>query len=229
MRIHCLRGESLRFLAAQTLAMVHGFDAFLGTRAPGPAWTGGHSRPGVGFPRSIQRHPSRGGVRRDRARVGSDVGPRAIVIAHIDSDLYGSTVSVLRRIKPYFVPGTVLIRDELLDVFHNDEHRALVEELLETSARVAWIGFYLYPRWGLAACPQGLPRSGRGGRGQRRTSREDSSRARRVRRGPLLCAWPASDRAWPRAGAVSRAPIPAFTARADATSRSLRSPSGCET
>jgi hypothetical protein len=147
------QGESLRFIAAHTPRPVHGFDAFEGLP---DSWAGlerGAFSTGGRLPELPPNAVLHVGwfdatvpeyVRTKR--------PGPIAFAHIDCDLYESAVTVLRQIGPFLVPGTVLIFDELVGVFHNDEYSALVRELLDKHVRIEWVGFYLYPKWGVSAC-----------------------------------------------------------------------------
>jgi hypothetical protein len=147
------RGESLRFIAARTTATVHGFDTFEGLPATwglldrGAFSTQGQ-RPDV--PANVVLH-----VGLFDATVPPYVqatGPGPIAFVHVDCDLYDSAVTVLRQIRPRLVPGSILVFDELLGVFHNDEYSALADQLLAKGVRIEWLGFYQYPDWGVGAC-----------------------------------------------------------------------------
>jgi hypothetical protein len=147
------RGESLRFLASQTTTTVHGFDAFEGLPE---AWAGlgkgtfttAGKLPDV--PPNVRLHVGYFDATVPEFVRSSPPGPLAFV--HVDSDLYSSAVTVLGCLAPYLVPGTIVVFDELLGVFHNDEHAALSEELLRRRFEIDWVAFYLCEEWGLAAC-----------------------------------------------------------------------------
>ena len=53
--------------------------------------------------------------------------PNPTLVLHLDADLYSSTIFVLRQMKPYLQPGTILIFDEFFDREH--ELKALSEFL----------------------------------------------------------------------------------------------------
>ncbi|HEY6237855.1 MAG TPA: class I SAM-dependent methyltransferase [Thermoplasmata archaeon] len=148
------RGESLRFIAARATATVHAFDTFEGLPATwgvldrGAFSTRGQ-RPDV--PPNVVLH-----VGLFDATVPPFVEatrPAPIAFAHVDCDLYDSAASVLREIRPLLVPGSIVVFDELLGVFHNDEYSALVDEILSNGIRIQWLGFCFYPDWGsVPAC-----------------------------------------------------------------------------
>jgi len=64
--------------------------------------------------------------------------PRPSLVLHLDADLYSSTVVVLRAMRPYMKPGTILIFDEFFDREH--ELKAFDEFLAETGLKVECIG-----------------------------------------------------------------------------------------
>jgi hypothetical protein len=146
------RGESLRFIAGRTTSIVHGFDSFQGLPE---GWA--HLGAGAfGLGGQVPEIPSN-----VRLHVGpfeitvpayvQESTPTAMAFIHVDSDLYDSAVTVLRNLRPQLVPGSVVVLDELLGVFHNDEYTAVRDELLDAGFRITWTGFYLYPEWGVAA------------------------------------------------------------------------------
>ena len=67
----------------------------------------------------------------------TDFQPRPLLIVHLDADLYSSTIYVLRQLRPYFKPGTILIFDEFFDREH--ELKAFNEFLDDEKIRVECI------------------------------------------------------------------------------------------
>jgi hypothetical protein len=61
------------------------------------------------------------------------------LIINIDCDLYSSAATVLHRIEPWLVPGSLLYFDELADRDH--EMRALFESVTRTGARLRPLGW----------------------------------------------------------------------------------------
>jgi hypothetical protein len=153
------RGESLRFIASHTTANVYAFDTFEGLPSywagmkPGTFTTGGRL-PDV--PPNAVLEIGRFEVTVPAYVVSKTPGP--VAFAHIDSDLYESAATALRNIGPSLAPGSILVFDELLSAFNNDEYSALVDELLTKRLRFRWVGFYLYPQGCLAACLRVLSR-----------------------------------------------------------------------
>jgi len=60
--------------------------------------------------------------------------PRARLVLHLDADLYSSTIFVLRQMRPFLQPGTILIFDEFFDREH--ELKAFTEFLDEEGLAV---------------------------------------------------------------------------------------------
>jgi hypothetical protein len=60
--------------------------------------------------------------------------PHASLVLHLDADLYSSTIFVLRQMRPFLRPGTILIFDEFFDREH--ELKAFTEFLNEESLAV---------------------------------------------------------------------------------------------
>ncbi len=58
-----------------------------------------------------------------------ELAPPANLVLHLDSDIYSSTIFVLRGLKPFLRPGTILIFDEFFDREH--ELKAFSEFLQE--------------------------------------------------------------------------------------------------
>jgi hypothetical protein len=158
------QGESIRFTAARTKGAVHGFDTFHGLQESwGGMGVGAYSTEGrlPEVPSNVILHV--GYFERTIPEFIQQRAPAPLAFAHIDSDLYGSAVTVLREIRPFLRPGTIVVFDELLGVFHNDEYSAFLRELPPRELRMEWIGFYLFPEWGVSACLRVLSPSPSGG------------------------------------------------------------------
>ncbi|MEU4674268.1 TylF/MycF/NovP-related O-methyltransferase [Amycolatopsis sp. NPDC023774] len=72
-------------------------------------------------------------------QLASEVG--RISLAHLDADLYGSTVTALNWMTPMLQPGSVLLFDELVGE-DPAEARALVEWQQSTGIRLAMLAFF---------------------------------------------------------------------------------------
>lgn len=67
-----------------------------------------------------------------------DFKPNASLVVHLDADLYSSTIYVLREIKPFLFPGTILLFDEFFDREH--ELKAFNEFLVEFPLSIECVG-----------------------------------------------------------------------------------------
>jgi hypothetical protein len=63
-----------------------------------------------------------------------DFKPHSNLVVHLDADLYSSTALVLGQLRPFIIPGTILMFDELFDREH--ELKALTEFLDATKLRI---------------------------------------------------------------------------------------------
>ena len=92
-------------------------------------------RPGRLLDRGRGAGAARGGrgahalVRRHRAGLRGHAAGPPLRLLHIDSDLYESARTVLAHLRPWIVPGTVLVLDEYLGhtTWRDDEYRAFIE------------------------------------------------------------------------------------------------------
>jgi hypothetical protein len=68
--------------------------------------------------------------------------PGPVAFAHLDADLYSSTVTVLDLIGPRLVPGSVLLFDEYWNYagWEEHEHRAWHEHVARTGLEWRWLG-----------------------------------------------------------------------------------------
>jgi hypothetical protein len=116
-------GRSLRLLAAGADGCVHGFDSFEGLPED---WTARDARGGLS---TGGRMPEAGPHARLHRGWFADTLPGflaahdgAVRLAHIDCDLYASTVTVLDALAPRLVPGSVLVFDDFLAYPGWEEH-----------------------------------------------------------------------------------------------------------
>lgn len=127
------KGESLAFLAESLNQEVFGFDTGFGLAEDWPA---------AGLPRNSFRQEAADTAKRlpENAHLivglaqetlpgflASHEGP--VALAHFDMDTYQSTLDVLRLLRHRFVPGTVLMFDELIGFpfWEEGEFKALKE------------------------------------------------------------------------------------------------------
>ena len=68
--------------------------------------------------------------------------PQPVAFLHVDCDLYSSTKTVLDALSDRFVPGTVIVFDELFNYpgYERHELKAFYEFLYETGIECEWIG-----------------------------------------------------------------------------------------
>lgn len=68
----------------------------------------------------------------------ADLKPHANLVLHLDADIYSSTIYVLRQMRPFLKPGTILVFDEFFDREH--ELKAFTEFLEECPLTFECIG-----------------------------------------------------------------------------------------
>lgn len=136
-------GKTINALAGLTERTVHGFDSFEGL--PG--------RWGVHFPAGRFRLAGR--LPRVPANVRlwpgwfSDTIPSflrdnegsTVSLLHVDCDLYTSARDVLHGLHEHIVPGSVVVFDEFITPYPDDESRAFREFLRETGHDVEYLGW----------------------------------------------------------------------------------------
>ncbi|MFJ3310458.1 TylF/MycF/NovP-related O-methyltransferase [Streptomyces sp. NPDC086549] len=137
-------GGSLWQLCGEATGLVYGFDSFAGLPEE---W-----RVGPELTWSVGAFSGEPTVLRGNARLVPGMFEKTvphffaargeqIALAHIDCDLYSSTLVVLNGIAPYVVPGTVLVFDELFNYPHYTEHE--LRALLEVSEERSWTYEYI--------------------------------------------------------------------------------------
>lgn len=142
-------GRSLRTIAAASPGEVHGFDSFQGlpeawSAAEGAgAYSTAGRRPAV--PANVALHA---GWFEDTLPPFMEAHPGPVRLAHVDCDLYSSTRTVLAGLADRFVPGSVLVFDDLLGYpgFEQHELRAFEEFVAATGTRYEIIAATLLGR-----------------------------------------------------------------------------------
>lgn len=141
-------GKTLRFLARRHRGTVHGFDSFEGLPEDWVGWgaaRGGFTRKGrtPRLPANVRLHV--GWFNETLPGfLAQHAGP--LRFAHLDADLYSSTLTVLRALRPRLRPGSVLVFDEYLNYpgWRLHEHRALSEFMAESGVATRFIAFSRY-------------------------------------------------------------------------------------
>lgn len=142
-------GRSLRLLAPGSDGCVHGFDSFEGLPAD---WAGKDARGDLstgGRLPAVEPH-----VRLHRGWFEDSLPrflaahPGAVRLAHVDCDLYASTVTVLEALAPRLVPGSVLVFDDFLSYpgWEAHEFRAWQEFSRSRGIAHAFVAFSLIGR-----------------------------------------------------------------------------------
>jgi hypothetical protein len=130
MEFGVFHGRSLRLLAADSPGRVHGFDSFEGLpEAWSEAEGAGSYSTGGRLPRVAANVELHAGWFEDSLPPFLATHPGPVRLAHVDCDLYSSTRVVLDALAPRFVPGSVLVFDDLLGYpgYEAHELRALDE------------------------------------------------------------------------------------------------------
>jgi hypothetical protein len=130
------QGEATRFWAKglkHPETKLHGFDSFEGLPDSGGPWVKGQfdvqSRiPIIADPR-VQFF--KGWF--DQVLPGYKLPPHELLVINMDADLYSSTIYVLRQLRPWIKPGTLIYFDEMNHVEH--EPRAVDEFMRESGVR----------------------------------------------------------------------------------------------
>ncbi len=139
------KGDSLRFLAARTPRVVHGFDSFHGLPED---WTGTFEIRG-----KFTRHGALPKVPENvRLHVGwfdttlpayLATGDEPVALLHVDCDIYSSARTVLHGLAPRIVEGTVIVFDEYFNYpnWQQHEYRAFQEAVSAFGWAYEYLGF----------------------------------------------------------------------------------------
>ena len=138
-------GNTIREIAAHAPAeaTVYGFDSFSGL--PGD-WTGHVEIAGAFRQKGVPRVPAN--VKLVRGLFDESLPdfmaahPEPASFVHIDCDLYGSTMSILRHVGPRLQPGTHVLFDEYFNYpgWKLHEHKAWAEYCETSGTRYSYIG-----------------------------------------------------------------------------------------
>lgn len=138
-------GNTIREIAAHAPdgKTVYGFDSFSGL--PGD-WTGHVETSGAFKQSAVPKVPSNVSLVRGLFEdslpgfMAENAGP--VSFAHIDCDLYSSTVTILEHIGPHLQAGTLLLFDEYFNYpgWKLHEHRAWLEFCQANGVRYSYIG-----------------------------------------------------------------------------------------
>lgn len=142
-------GASINAIAAHTSGTVDGFDSFQGLPEP---WVAGepaghyttHGKLPI-VPPNVRLHT---GWFADTVPPFMSRASGPVRFAHIDCDLYSSTVTVLAALRPHLQPGAILLFDDFLGFGGAREHeyRAWTEFVAAHAIAFDYIGFVLLGR-----------------------------------------------------------------------------------
>jgi hypothetical protein len=135
-------GATVNFIAERVEGTVHGFDSFAGLPED---W-----RPD--YPKGMFQRPTPPAVREN---VNLVIGwfedtladfvrahPGPVAFLHMDCDLYSSTATVLRHLRPRIAQGTIIVFDEYFNYvgWRHHEYKAFQEFVAETGLNYSYIG-----------------------------------------------------------------------------------------
>ena len=139
-------GASLRFLAGRIARPFHGFDSFEGLPEH---WSGTFERKGkfgLGgalppVPANVTLH--KGWFEETLPRFLAGAGEERVAFLHVDCDIYSSTVTVLKHLRPRLAPGSVVVFDEYFNYpnWQRHEWRAFQEFVRDTGIGYRYLGF----------------------------------------------------------------------------------------
>jgi hypothetical protein len=139
------RGETIKHIANQTKSEIYGFDSFEGLPED---WTPSQRKGRFSLNGQIPQnmpvnvHFVKGWF--DDTLPGFlEINTGIVAFLHIDSDLYSSAKTILTCLRERFVPGTIIVFDELLNYpgWKNGEIKAWDEFVDETNISYEFFGF----------------------------------------------------------------------------------------
>ncbi len=135
-------GRTINVLAGLTTHTVHGFDSFeglpvrWGAHFPAGRFTLGGRLPKVAA--NVRLWP--GWFSETIPPFLRECGGSSIALLHVDCDLYSSALVVLRGLCRHLAPGSVIVFDEFITAYPEDESRAFREFRERTGLGAEYIG-----------------------------------------------------------------------------------------
>jgi len=114
-------------------AILHGFDSFEGLPEDGGCWIKGQFATGGQIPKIDDARVSFFKGWFDQTLPNYTIPPHEVLIVNLDADLYSSTIYVLRWLRPYLAPGTLIYFDEMNHVDH--EPKAMDDFVAESGLK----------------------------------------------------------------------------------------------
>jgi hypothetical protein len=136
------RGETLNFLALRAPGSIFGFDSFLGLPA---GWARGYPKGSFSLEGRVPEVASN--VQLVKGKFSETLpafvrvhAPLRVSFVHVDCDLYSSARDVLIGLSPGIVDGTIVVFDEFVTLYPDDEARAFRELVRNYSFQSSFIG-----------------------------------------------------------------------------------------
>jgi hypothetical protein len=133
-------GDTLRRITAKR-SPAHGFDSFEGLPE---AWRTGFPKGAfTAAPPDIPGATLHAGWFEDSLPRFFAENSGSVAFAHIDADLYSSTVTILREAEDRLVEGSVLLFDEYFNYpgWHHHEHKAFTEFIERTGHEFEYVAY----------------------------------------------------------------------------------------
>lgn len=136
------QGDSINFIARRARGVVVGFDSFEGLPA---LWTISYARGAFTLAGQLPRVEAN--VRLVKGLFAETLPPflkehpdLGVSLLHVDCDLYQSAKDVLLALGPRIHPGTVVVFDEFVTLYPDDESRAFREFLRTYPSSFRYLG-----------------------------------------------------------------------------------------